>query len=1339
MPAVEWLRLRQLIGCNRRWTFPGFPLNIDPLAMDVFLGSRAPLIDKPMKIVPSFAVRFLALGALSAALFLPSQGSARPLVNSFNPTRGAPGSSVRVFGTGFTAQTLIRFNGTAAISQTISATEIAATVPLDATSGPISAEDFSGSSTSRDSFLVAPRIISFTPGRGLSGTLVTIDGANFLNATSVTFNGLASGNMQVTSDSQIRAVVPNGNASGPIRVATPIGTALSSSNFLVTAGPIIDSFFPERGVAGTVVSIFGQRFNGAFSVRFNGVASTDFQVVADSQINARVPAGAGTGPISIQNGVGTGVSGIPFIISNAPVVREFSPLAANPGSVIAIFGENFVAGGTVVQFNGSNSPSVVVVAPTQINAMVPSNALSGPIRVVTAQGSGLSTQHFTVLGGPLISGFTPSRADVGSVITLSGANFFGATAVIFHSNRSANFNVTSDSQIQAQVPLGAVSGLIRVVTPRGTGVSTQSFTVISGPVIDGFSPRMGLPGDTIILSGVNFTGATNVFFNAVPVFFSVTADSQILATVPTNATTGPIRVDTALGTTVSASNFVVTPIITSCSPTNGPFGSTVVINGRNFQGTTAVKFNQAAAQFTLVSPQQINVVVPSNAPNGSISLQTEAGIVASVGRFLVTPEVDIFRPPVGPGGATVRIFGVGFSDVLSVKFSGINSPSVVAVSPNELRARVPDNAVSGPIQVTTAGGQDTSSTDFLVGVAADLEVRGTAVPEPVVTETPLTYNWVVTNQGPSSATGVIFSNELPENVTFVSARSSLGRCHRTNNAVVCVLGTMPAGSFVNLTIIVTPHQLGAMTSQSTVSGNQLDFDEANNFLELVSTAVNETNKPAVTIAAPLQNARLTNEMVLVRGTARDDRGVAAVYVQVNSNDFVLASGTTSWSVTVPLSPGTNILSARSVDLAGNESALAQRTVFHLVKSPLTIEVVGSGQVSPNLNGRLLEIGKRYVVNALPGRGFVFEQWSGDVTGQSAKLEFLMASNLLIRASFIPNPFVHNNGSYVGLFQPSSGAVLGRSGFVSLNLTDRGTFSGRLQTSSNTHSFSGRFTAQGQSTITLRGTGTNFWTLALTLDFDLALINGTLSAPDFIAGVETFRVVRAGFDRPLTVVPGKWTFLVQSHDDSTNQPGGYGLGAVTLSGLGGLRLVGNLGDGSVISQSVPVSVGGRWPFFQKLYGGQGMAIGWQQFSGPSSPELSGTVRWVKSAISSELFYPEGFTNDLQLTGSVYLPPTAGQTVLSNVNAEVVIHGGNFNGYLTNQVTLLPNHRIAVNGGGIERLSISFIPSSGIFSGTFLHPVLRRTTAFKGVVIQDENFGGAYFKGTNQTGYLLLRGQ
>ncbi len=67
----------------------------------------------------------------------------------------------------------------------------------------------------------------------------------------------------------------------------------------------------------------------------------------------------------------------------------------------------------------------------------------------------------------------------------------------------------------------------------------------------------GKVGTQVVILGTNLTGATDVTFNGTTAIFIVVSSSEIEATVPTGATTGPVGVMTPIGTLKSSKIFTV--------------------------------------------------------------------------------------------------------------------------------------------------------------------------------------------------------------------------------------------------------------------------------------------------------------------------------------------------------------------------------------------------------------------------------------------------------------------------------------------------------------------------------------------------------------------------------------------------------------------------------------------------------------------------------------------------------------------------------------------------------------------------------------------------------------
>jgi len=95
-----------------------------------------------------------AVGNLSS---ITRQNSSQLSILTFSPPRGPIGTTVTIYGTGFSStpsQNTVTFNGTNATAQSATLTQLVVTVPSGATTGPISVTTSAGTVTSNSSFTV---------------------------------------------------------------------------------------------------------------------------------------------------------------------------------------------------------------------------------------------------------------------------------------------------------------------------------------------------------------------------------------------------------------------------------------------------------------------------------------------------------------------------------------------------------------------------------------------------------------------------------------------------------------------------------------------------------------------------------------------------------------------------------------------------------------------------------------------------------------------------------------------------------------------------------------------------------------------------------------------------------------------------------------------------------------------------------------------------------------------------------------------------------------------------------------------------------------------------------
>src|SRR5262249_36083985 len=138
-------------------------------------------------------------------------------------------------------------------------------------------------------------------------------------------------------------------------------------------------------------------------------------------------------------------------------------------ATIELLGQGFT-GTTGASFNGT-SASFNNSSDTYMTATVPNLATTGPVTVSTFTSKMKSNRVFLVT--PQVLSFDPSSGPVGTPVTITGVSLSQAKGVGFGDTIPAPFTVNSDSSINATVPAGAKTGPVGVLTPGGTGISTQ--------------------------------------------------------------------------------------------------------------------------------------------------------------------------------------------------------------------------------------------------------------------------------------------------------------------------------------------------------------------------------------------------------------------------------------------------------------------------------------------------------------------------------------------------------------------------------------------------------------------------------------------------------------------------------------------------------------------------------------------------------------------------------------------------------------------------------------------------------------------------------------------------
>ncbi|HTA13187.1 MAG TPA: IPT/TIG domain-containing protein [Solirubrobacteraceae bacterium] len=228
----------------------------------------------------------------------------------------------------------------------------------------------------------------------------------------------------------------------------------------------------------------------------------------------------------------------------------------------------------------------------------------------------------------------------GTSVTITGANFAGATAVDFGSTPAKSFVVHSASSITAVAPAGSLGVVnVTVTTPAGISppLSADRFDYVAAPVVKSLSVKKG-PGagrTTLTITGANLEGASAVRFgSSAAESFTVNSAKSITAVSPAGAGTVDVTVTTAGGTsaTVKGDEFQYTPAVETISPDSGPASGagTVTITGAGFapgSGATVFKFaSKVASGVECASTSVCTATVPA----GKVGTVTVSALVGKL-------------------------------------------------------------------------------------------------------------------------------------------------------------------------------------------------------------------------------------------------------------------------------------------------------------------------------------------------------------------------------------------------------------------------------------------------------------------------------------------------------------------------------------------------------------------------------------------------------------------------------------------------------------------------------------------------------------------------------------
>ena len=162
-------------------------------------------------------------------------------------------------------------------------------------------------------------------------------------------------------------------------------------------------------------------------------------------------------------------------------------------------------------------------------------------------------------------------------------------------------------------------------------------------------------------------------------------------------------------------------------------------------------------------------------------------------------------------------------------------------------------------------------------------------------------------------------SDQPGDVMYPYYRFATGLAPGDIAAIQAVYGITPGS-------VTPPSGTGSGTGTGTGTGTGSGTGSGGSG---TGTKTSDTTPPSLAILSPNSSiVSAYSSTITLSGSASDNVGVSSVTWSTSNGDSGTAAGTTSWSAVVPLLTGTNVVTVRAHDAAGNSSWRAVTVVRH---------------------------------------------------------------------------------------------------------------------------------------------------------------------------------------------------------------------------------------------------------------------------------------------------------------------------------------------------------------------------------------------------------------------------
>lgn len=605
--------------------------------------------------------------------------------------------------------------------------------------------------------------------------------------------------------------------------------------------------------------------NGEIEVAYASLAAGQTETVT---IVVRVPAAAAAAAAITNTATITGDGAEPTP-DNVNINTDSLDVAVTRQAVLTLTKTDAPDPSTV---GGTLTYEILVTntGPSTATNVVVGDTLPAGLTYVSSSTTAGTVAHATGVITATIPSLAPSASATVTIVTTIQAGFAGSTipnsataqadeATQVTANATTTVNPDIDLQITKDDDVDPVN--------RG-GVLVYTLTVFN----DGPSGATNVEVVDTLPTGVTFVSATGgtVTGGTVGTSGPVTIDLGSMASKQTKVIT--LTVNVANNAPASISNSAIVRSTESTAGFDHDTTNNTAVEPTATQGTIDLELTKTASAASVKPGQSLvyTIVVTNKGPSDAtlVSLTDNipdgiriTGATSTVGTVTI-PASAQDTTAANADDLTLNIGNLAKDATVTITVNATVLPGTTGSITNTANVSTTDTSLIETITANNTGSVTTTLTPEI-----DLAITKTDSVDPATAGSPLTYTITVTNSGPSTATNVNVTDNLPTGVSFTSGSASQGTVTNAAGVVTGNLGTLAPGASATMTIIVGVNAAtrGTITNTASVVGAETE---------------------------PVTNNNSASQDTVINGT------VDLVITKLDSVDPVAVGGTLSYTIEV---------------------------------------------------------------------------------------------------------------------------------------------------------------------------------------------------------------------------------------------------------------------------------------------------------------------------------------------------------------------------------------------------------------------------------------------------------